>query len=44
MDRFHTKKYNDHANLDTEYFYDATGNMIADLDRDIVTIKYNLLN
>ncbi len=24
--------------------YDANGNMIKDLDRDIVTIKYNLLN
>ena len=38
------KEYQDLANLDTEFYYDANGNMTTDLDRDIVTIKYNLLN
>jgi RHS repeat-associated protein len=27
-----------------EFFYDPNGNLTADLDRDIVTIQYNLLN
>ena len=38
----------DYQNLSTatsdEFVYDANGNMTKDLDRDIVTIKYNLLN
>ncbi len=38
------KEYKDLSNLATEFYYDANGNMITDLDRDIVTIKYNLLN
>lgn len=25
-------------------FYDTNGNLMADLDREIVSIKYNLLN
>jgi len=33
--------YNSNA---IEMAYDANGNMIKDLDRDIVTIKYNVLN
>jgi RHS repeat-associated core domain len=42
--RYDIKEYNNLANLETEFFYDANGNLIADLDREIVTIKYNLLN
>ena len=38
------KEYQDLANQTTEFSYDANGNMIKDLDRDIVTIRYNLLN
>jgi len=43
------KEYQDKAKNDfnttvEEFKYDANGNMITDLDRDIVTIKYNLLN
>ena len=38
------KEYQNMANLATEFYYDANGNMITDLDREIVTIKYNLLN
>jgi RHS repeat-associated protein len=41
---YSTKEYLDKANLATEFYYDANGNLTADLDRDIVTIKYNLLN
>ncbi len=41
---YNTKEYNDRANEETEFFYDANGNLTADLDRNIVTIKYNLLN
>jgi RHS repeat-associated protein len=29
---------------ETDFTYDANGNVIKDLDRDIVTIKYNVLN
>jgi len=44
-----TKEYQDKAQNASntsveEMSYDANGNMIMDLDRDIVTIKYNLLN
>ena len=41
---YSTKEYQDMANLATEFYYDANGNLTADLDRNIVTIKYNLLN
>ena len=41
---YNTKEYNDRASLDTEFQYDQNGNMIKDLDREIVTIQYNLLN
>ncbi|MPM25074.1 hypothetical protein SDC9_71564 [bioreactor metagenome] len=37
-------EYRNLANLPTEFYYDANGNMTTDLDRNIVTIKYNLLN
>ena len=38
------KEYQNKSNTTNEMAYDANGNMIKDLDRDIVTIKYNLLN
>ncbi len=41
---YNVKEYNNKANEDIEFKYDANGNMTEDLDRDIVTIKYNLLN
>lgn len=41
---YNTKEYNDRANEETEFLYDSNGNLTTDLDRDIVTIKYNLLN
>ena len=41
---YNTKKYQDLANLPVEFYYDANGNMTTDLDREIVTIRYNLLN
>ncbi len=41
---YNLKEYNDRVSLTTEFFYDLNGNMTSDLDRDIVTIKYNLLN
>ena len=39
-----TKEYNNKANTTNEMSYDQNGNMIKDLDRDIVTIRYNILN
>ena len=39
-----SKQYYDYANADVEFAYDANGNMIYDLDRNICAIKYNLLN
>ncbi len=38
------KEYQNLANAEREMFYDANGNLTADLDREIVTIQYNLLN
>jgi len=38
------KEYQNKSNTTYEFEYDQNGNMIKDLDRDIVTIKYNLLN
>ncbi len=38
------KEYNDLSDLTNEFLYDANGNMIADFDREIVSIRYNLLN
>ncbi len=32
------------ATLSLEFLYDPNGNQTKDLDHDIVTIKYNLLN
>ena len=44
QNKYNVKEYNDLASLANEFLYDANGNMIADYDREIVTIKYNLLN
>jgi len=45
---YNTKEYNEtYMEWNPDYIemsYDANGNLIKDLDRDIVTIKYNLLN
>ncbi len=38
------KEYNDRVNLPIEFTYDVNGNMVKDLDRNIVTIQYNVLN
>ena len=38
------KEYRDYNHDGLDYFYDSNGNMTADLDRDIVAIRYNLLN
>lgn len=38
------KEYQDKDNGQQEFGYDANGNMMKDLDRGIVMIKYNLLN
>ncbi|HHT22355.1 MAG TPA: hypothetical protein GXZ87_03435 [Bacteroidales bacterium] len=38
------KEYQNLANFEQEMRYDANGNLIMDLDRDILTIQYNLLN
>ena len=43
LNKYNVKEYNDLANLGTEFLYDANGNMIADYDREIVSIRYNLL-
>ena len=43
--QYSVKEYQNKAgNTPNEMSYDANGNMTKDLDRDIVTIKYNLLN
>jgi len=39
-----TKEYQNKSNISYEFNYDQNGNMTKDLDRDIVTIRYNLLN
>ena len=38
------KEYHNYNTSGNDFAYDANGNMIKDLDRKIVTIKYNLLN
>lgn len=42
--QYNIKEYQDKTNTTNEFNYDPNGNMIKDLDRDIVTIRYNLLN
>jgi hypothetical protein len=41
---YNQKHYQDLVDLPVEFDYDKNGNMIKDLDRNIVTIQYNLLN
>ena len=42
---YNVKEYNDRDPNNPEKFtYDSNGNMISDFDRNIVTIRYNLLN
>jgi len=38
------KEYQNKSNTQAEFAYDSNGNMIKDLDRDIYTIQYNVLN
>jgi len=38
------KEYHDLNTVGNDFAYDKNGNMIKDLDRDIVTIQYNFLN
>lgn len=42
--RYDMKEYRDYNHDGLDYFYDSNGNMTADLDRDIVAIRYNMLN
>ena len=44
QNQYSIKEYQNKVNIPVEFIYDANGNMITDLDREIVTIKYNLLN
>ncbi len=44
QNQYAVKEYNDKSNTTVEFSYDKNGNMIKDLDREIVTIRYNLLN
>jgi len=41
---YSTKEYNNQNTTGNDFNYDKNGNMIADLDRKIVTIRYNILN
>jgi len=41
---FNLKEYRDLSDAPVQFTYDANGNPVTDLDRDVVTIKYNLLN
>ena len=43
--QYNVKEYQNKSTATTnEFNYDANGNMTSDLDRDIATIQYNLLN
>ncbi|MDR2652657.1 MAG: DUF6443 domain-containing protein [Prevotellaceae bacterium] len=42
--QYYIKEYQDFANESVEMEYDANGNLIKDLDRKILSIRYNLLN
>lgn len=42
--QYNIKEYQDKAHTPNEMTYDVNGNMVKDLDRDIVTIQYNVLN
>ena len=41
---YSVKEYQNRVNTSIEMAYDPNGNLIKDLDRDIVTIRYNSLN
>ena len=42
--QYNVKEYKYKGPNSTKFTYDVNGNMISDFDRDIVTIRYNLLN
>jgi len=44
LNLYATKEYYEKSRANNEMTYDPNGNMIKDLDRDIVTIQYNILN
>jgi RHS repeat-associated protein len=44
QNRYYLKEYQDKATQSIEMEYDANGNLVKDLDRNILSIKYNLLN
>ncbi|MDD4993092.1 MAG: DUF6443 domain-containing protein [Paludibacter sp.] len=45
QNQYAVKEYNNKSTTNVDEFsYDKNGNMIKDLDREIVTIKYNILN
>jgi len=44
QNQYFIKEYQNRSSAQTEFAYDANGNMTKDLDRDIYTIKYNVLN
>ena len=42
--RGNIKEYHDYNHSGDDFYYDSNGNMTADLDRDIVTIRYNAID
>ncbi|MDD2797225.1 MAG: DUF6443 domain-containing protein [Bacteroidales bacterium] len=44
QNQYATKEYNNKNLITNDFAYDKNGNMTMDLDRDIVTIRYNILN
>jgi len=44
QNQYLVKEYQNKSDTLVEFAYDANGNMIKDLDREIYTIKYNVLN
>ena len=44
QNRYDTVEYQDREQADRSMFYDACGNLIADYDRNILRIEYNVLN
>ena len=44
QDLYDQKEYRDYNQNGHDYSYDDNGNMTTDLDRNIVTIRYNILN
>lgn len=44
QNQYFIKEYQNKSTSQAEFAYDANGNMTKDLDRDIYTIKYNVLN